>query len=167
VPLRSAGGALSSAAARSAFGAVGIARPDSADELALLLLHEFQHVKLGALLDMYDLVHSRDGRLYAVAWRADPRPAEGALQGAYAHLAVTDFWRARGRHSEAGRWGRAVAETVDALTAAGALTTDGVAFARRMRASVSRALDERDHPSCASCECTRSLGSRQPGELDA
>ena len=44
-----------SAAARQAFGAVGVARPDDGETLALLLIHEFQHVKLGAMLDLFEL----------------------------------------------------------------------------------------------------------------
>lgn len=63
--------------------------------LALLLIQEFQHVKLGAVLDLYDLFDPADDRLLHAPWRDDPRPLEGLLQGTYAHLAVTDFWHAR------------------------------------------------------------------------
>ncbi len=33
----------------------GVARPDDGETLALLLIHEFQHVKLGAMLDLVEL----------------------------------------------------------------------------------------------------------------
>jgi hypothetical protein len=71
--------------------------PDSAEVLALLLIHELQHLKLGALMDLTDL-HHRDRRgHYHAPWRIDPRPVEALLQGTYAHLGVTDFWRMRRR----------------------------------------------------------------------
>ena len=91
-----------SATARHAFGAVGAALPADATTLALLIMHEFQHVKLGAVLDLYDLYDPADSRLYHAPWRADPRPLEGLLQGTYAHLAVTEFWRTRQQASTGG-----------------------------------------------------------------
>lgn len=95
VPLERSTTHQRSATARKAFGSVGIARPNTGDELALLLIHEFQHVKLGALLDLFDLFDPTDTRLYDVSWRDDKRPLEALLQGTYAHAAVTDVWRAR------------------------------------------------------------------------
>ncbi|HMG61472.1 MAG TPA: FxsB family cyclophane-forming radical SAM/SPASM peptide maturase, partial [Streptosporangiaceae bacterium] len=77
-----------SATARHAFGAVAAALPDGPVTLALLLIHEFQHVKMGAMLDLYNLYDPADGRLFHAPWREDPRPLEGLLQGTYAHLAV-------------------------------------------------------------------------------
>ncbi|MGH3210527.1 MAG: FxsB family cyclophane-forming radical SAM/SPASM peptide maturase, partial [Trebonia sp.] len=84
-----------SAAARHGFGAIGVALPADPVTLALLIMHEFQHVKLGAVLDLYDLFDPDDKRLYRAPWRKDPRPLEGLLQGTYAHLAVSEFWRVR------------------------------------------------------------------------
>ncbi|MGK5682479.1 aKG-HExxH-type peptide beta-hydroxylase, partial [Actinoplanes sp. URMC 104] len=56
VPLTPApGGTPRSATSRHAFGALGVARTGPA-ELAVLLVHEFQHAKLGAVLDLVDLV---------------------------------------------------------------------------------------------------------------
>ena len=63
-----------SAAARQAFGAVGVALPADPVTLALLLIHEFQHVKLGAVLDLYDSVRCQ--RRPAL-----PRPVAGGLRG--------------------------------------------------------------------------------------
>lgn len=62
------------------------------------LMHEFQHVKLGAVLVLLDLYDPADSGQYHAPRRKDPRSLEGLLQGcrgAYAHIAVTDFWRVR------------------------------------------------------------------------
>jgi uncharacterized protein len=102
VPLRPRAGRHLSATARKAFGALGIALPSSAgpetgEVLACLLLHEFQHLKLGAVLDMYELQDPNTSKVidYPVGWRADLRPLEAVLQGAYAHMAVAEYWRRR------------------------------------------------------------------------
>ncbi|WP_037899568.1 FxsB family cyclophane-forming radical SAM/SPASM peptide maturase [Streptomyces sp. NRRL S-350] len=138
-----------SSAARQAYGAVGIARPATAPTLALLLAHEFQHVKLGAVLDLTDLYDRTDSALYFAPWRPDPRPIEGLLQGTYAHLAVTEYWGTRtlaydglaGEAADRARaqlalWRRYTADAVDRLVESGALTALGVRFADGMRESV-------------------------------
>jgi uncharacterized protein len=150
VPLRPAapGGDVSSTA-RHAFGAVAIALPADPATLALLLIHEYQHVKLGAVLDLFDLYDSDDTDLYYAPWRDDPRPLEGLLQGTYAHIAVADFWRAR-RLADPGdeaaaafaRWRWQTAEAIDTLAASGSLTPLGERFAAGMRATVRPWLDE-------------------------
>ncbi|MEV4613813.1 FxsB family cyclophane-forming radical SAM/SPASM peptide maturase [Kitasatospora sp. NPDC049258] len=137
-----------SAAGRQAFGAVGIARPTTAPVLALLIAHEFQHVKLGAVLDFHDLYDPAEDRLFHAPWRPDPRPLEGLLQGTYAHLAVTEFWVGRvraydGLRSEAAEaarvqlatWRRHTVDSVAALVDSGSLTPLGERFAAGMRAS--------------------------------
>ncbi|MEZ0093919.1 FxsB family cyclophane-forming radical SAM/SPASM peptide maturase [Streptacidiphilus sp. EB129] len=154
-PLRPApGGRDISAAGRNAFGTVGIARPATAESLALLAVHEFQHVKLGAVLDFHDLFDPLDQRLFYAPWRPDPRPLEGLLQGTYAHLAVSEFWRARTRDQgldeesarraqlEFARWRGHTAEAVETLAESGSLTTLGERFAHAMRATVAPWLDE-------------------------
>ena len=55
------------------------------------LVHETQHLKLCALLDLVTLARPDDGRRYYAPWRPDPRPAGGLLQGAYAFLGVSGF----------------------------------------------------------------------------
>ncbi|MBQ1015767.1 hypothetical protein KBX53_33550, partial [Micromonospora sp. M51] len=47
---------LRSATARHAFGAVAVTPHPDPETLAVLLVHEWQHAKLGAVLDLYDLV---------------------------------------------------------------------------------------------------------------
>jgi uncharacterized protein len=146
-PLAGPPGHVVSETSRHAFGAVGIALPSRADDLALLLIHEFQHVKLGALQDMYDLLDLSGGR-HTVAWRADPRPLEAVLQGTYAHLAVADVWRTRVRRAsprgpgpaeaaarEARYWREAVLAALDTMAGAGAPTGVGERLLAGMRAS--------------------------------
>ncbi len=135
-----------SAAARTSFGAVALALPDDPVTLARLLIQEFQHVKLGAILDLYDLYDPDGDRLFAAPWGEGKVHLEGLLRGAYAQLAVTEFWRARqqlttGPSAErAGRWFaqcRAdTAEALEALLDSGSLTPLGMSFVREMRASV-------------------------------
>jgi uncharacterized protein len=141
-----------SAAARPAFGAVGAALPADSAALALLVIHEFQHVKLGGLLDLFDLCDPADRRHYYAPWREDPRPLEPLLQGTYAHLGVTDYWRVR-RHRLAGadalaaavqfaRWRTMTAEAIETLAGSGALTADGARFVAGMHGTVQPWLDE-------------------------
>ncbi|MFA1544786.1 FxsB family cyclophane-forming radical SAM/SPASM peptide maturase [Actinomadura chokoriensis] len=136
-------GASVSSAARDAYGSVGIALPESPALLCLLIMHEFQHVKLGALLDFVDLYDPGDDRLYHAPWRADPRPLEGLLQGTYAHVAVVDFWFRRMRADapgvarEAGRqfreWYPKTVEATRTLEECGSLTGLGEQFVATMR----------------------------------
>ena len=141
-----------SATARQAFGAVAASLPGDHSTLALLLIHEFQHVKLGAVLDLYDLYDTADNRLFHAPWRDDPRPLEGLLQGTYAHIAVTDFWRAR-RSSAAGpaaeaaearfaHWRGQTADAIESLAASGSLTPLGEQFIDGMRQSIASMLAE-------------------------
>ncbi|TDC96978.1 FxsB family cyclophane-forming radical SAM/SPASM peptide maturase [Actinomadura sp. 7K507] len=138
-----ASGASASSAARDAYGSVGIALPGSPAMLCLLILHEFQHVKLGAVLDLADLYDKADRRLYHAPWRRDTRPLEGLLQGTYAHVAVADFWLRRTRDpdpgvaAEAARhfgdWYPKTLEATRTLQECGALTGLGEQFVETMR----------------------------------
>ncbi|QSB15797.1 hypothetical protein JQS43_05520 [Natronosporangium hydrolyticum] len=87
-----------SASAGDAFGSTIVSEPEDAPELAVTLVHEFQHIKLGGLLHLTPLHRAEPAeRLYA-PWRDDPRPLGGLLQGVYAFVGITEFWRAlRGR----------------------------------------------------------------------
>jgi len=94
VPLAAPGvGPARSATARDAFGSFGSTEPDTAADFAVTLVHEFQHSKLSALLDLVPLYDGSVQQRYFAPWRMDPRPAGGLLQGVYAFLAVADTWR--------------------------------------------------------------------------
>ncbi|GAA0410379.1 hypothetical protein Acor_35360 [Acrocarpospora corrugata] len=132
-----------SSTARHAFGAVAAALPADPATLALLLIHEFQHVKLGAMLDMFDLYDESDSTLYHAPWRDDPRPLEGLLQGTYAHIAVSDFWRARltgpervRAHEQYVLWRAHTARAIETLASSGRLTSFGERLVGRMRETV-------------------------------
>jgi uncharacterized protein len=135
-----------SAAARASFGAVAMALPDDPVTLARLLVQEFQHVKLGAILDLYDLHDPDGGRLFPAPWGEGKLHLEGLLRGAYAQLAVAEFWRARQRFTTGPSAGAAgqrfarcradTAEAIETLLDSGLLTTLGTSFVREMRESV-------------------------------
>jgi uncharacterized protein len=141
-----------SATARQAFGSVAIALPDSAETLALLLLHEFQHVKLGALLDLFDLYDRNDARRFYAPWKDAPRPLEALLQGTYAHVAVTEFWRVRWRQlpspaaeDAAARfalWRAQTSTAAEALAGSGSLTALGTRLVDGIRATLEPWLSE-------------------------
>jgi uncharacterized protein len=144
VPLRpGASGQSRSGTARQAFGAVALALPGDVGKLSELLVHEMQHVKLTALSDLFDLFDRSDDTMFAVPWRADPRPAEGALHGTYAHLAIAELWRSRSRRTSAAEAHRLflmyrswVENAIEALLTAGALTPQGERFVHGMRSTV-------------------------------
>ncbi|WP_239109049.1 FxsB family cyclophane-forming radical SAM/SPASM peptide maturase [Microbispora siamensis] len=145
-----AGGGSASSAARNAFGAVAVAPPADPATLALLLVHEFQHVKLGAVLDLVDLCDPTHTGLYYAPWRREsPRPLEALLQGVYAHLAVTDFWRVRRHRSEDGPgevqfalWREQTARAIGDLDGSGGLTPLGARFVSGIRRTLEPWLDE-------------------------
>jgi HEXXH motif-containing protein len=91
VPL-SADGEVIGQSSVSSFGAIMLALPSSATTLAETLIHELQHSKLNALLDLAPLGNKQAGGLYHAPWRADPRPLNGLLHGIYAFTSVAEFW---------------------------------------------------------------------------
>jgi uncharacterized protein len=133
-------------ALRNVYGAIQTALPASPTSLALALIREFQHVKLSAVLELIELHDPADKQSYRAPWRAEPGPFEWLLQGAYANLAVTDFWRARAGlgesdHAEARhryeRWRALTAEAIDTLTGSNSLTPLGARFIEGMRTAIS------------------------------
>lgn len=125
------------------FGAVAMSRQPDAYTCAETLVHESHHLKLYALLDLVALTHPDDGQRYYAPWRRDPRPASGLLQGAYAFMGVSGFWRAqryiapdpairyRG-HAEFARWRENAATVARTLLGSGQLTSAGVTFVETM-----------------------------------
>lgn len=132
-----------SATSPESFGSAMMALPMTATALAVSLVHEFQHTKLGALLDLISLVREDSGSLHYAPWRADPRPASGLLQGAYAYLGIVAFWRryqphASGQEALRARfayalWRRRTLAVLDDLLGSGELTDLGVWFVTNMR----------------------------------
>ncbi|WP_372409536.1 HEXXH motif-containing putative peptide modification protein [Streptomyces luteireticuli] len=133
-----------SATYRAAPGAVLATLPPTAADLAEVLVHETQHSKLAVLHDLLPLHGAGPEALHKVAWRPDPRPLAGVLQGTYAHLALADFWdrAVRGpalpppaRRDAAERrdsYRRQVAEAVPILLESSELTPAGREFAGGM-----------------------------------
>lgn len=85
--------AARSATVREAVGVVGLDLPASAADFAVALVHEFQHSKLTAVIDIVPLYDGSSTETFFAPWRADPRPVGGLFQGTYAFLGVADTWR--------------------------------------------------------------------------
>ncbi|TDB91987.1 HEXXH motif domain-containing protein [Actinomadura sp. 7K534] len=136
-PLRSPPSATRSASSRETFGCVAMSFSTDARTNALALTHEVQHVKLGAILDVTRLAGPDRGRRYYAPWRDDPRPVEGLLQGSYAFMGVSDFWRrqraldggdADRAHFEFARWRQAAESAAATLLDSGELNPAGRIF---------------------------------------
>ncbi|MEV6965425.1 HEXXH motif-containing putative peptide modification protein [Hamadaea sp. NPDC051192] len=94
VPLGDAGAGNHSVTHSDAFGAFASEPALGAVELAVAMVHEFQHSKLSVVMHLADLFDPADRAWYQSPWRADPRPITGLLHGAYAFTAVADLWAA-------------------------------------------------------------------------
>jgi HEXXH motif-containing protein len=143
VPLARRGEGSLSATVRQAFGSIAAYPPKNKAELALLLVHEFQHAKMSVLSEaavLYD--DSNDNQLFYAPWRPDPRPLPALMQGIYAHFGVTDFWRVH-RHISAGReatiahtefvsWRVQTLEAIESLRSADRFTVLGRQLLRRL-----------------------------------
>jgi HEXXH motif-containing protein len=129
------------------FGAVALSRPADPVSLAVTLVHEFQHGKLSAVMDLVPLHTGSSRSHYYAPWRDDPRPLGGLLQGTYAFLGVTDFWRvqrcrAAGEQSRAfaafefARWREQTSWACAELAASPDLTPSGRRFVSGMTATL-------------------------------
>jgi uncharacterized protein len=141
-----------SASAAENFGAVALSSSDDPSLCAAILAHEIQHLKLSAVLDLVSLTRPDGDQRFYAPWRTDPRPVSGLLQGAYAFLGVSAFWR-RQRHFEEGRarlradtefarWRAAAARGAGTLCSTNLLTATGRAFAERMKLTLAPWQDE-------------------------
>jgi HEXXH motif-containing protein len=127
-----------------AFGAVGMSLPPDPVTGAETLVHETQHLKLGAIQHVVALAKPDDGRRYYAPWRNDPRPLRGLFQGTYAYLGVTGFWRRqrgfpsdpRNADAEYARWREATALAIETIRSTGRLTRAGSAFVDEMARTV-------------------------------
>ena len=85
-----------SASTGDGFGAALISPPYDPETLAVSLVHEFQHIKLGGLLYLLPLLDPRAQSTFVYApWRDDPRPLSGLLQGIYAFFGISQYWLRR------------------------------------------------------------------------
>ncbi|GII92010.1 HEXXH motif domain-containing protein [Sinosporangium siamense] len=98
-PVAGPAGIQVSASSRHAFGSIALSVPVDAPGTAVTLVHEVQHSKLNALMDLFELAPPDTGERFYAPWRSDPRPVDGLLHGAYAHLGIARFWRVQ-RHVE-------------------------------------------------------------------
>jgi uncharacterized protein len=149
VPLAKPTRGQASSSSPETFGAVALSDPVDPRTLASTLTHEVQHVKLSALLDVHQLTHPDDDCRFYAPWREDPRPVSGLLQGTYAYLGVTGFWRRQREletgmdaHVEFARWREAAALATTALQSSGLLTTAGEHFVRGMTTTLAAWQDE-------------------------
>lgn len=121
------------------FGAVALSLTADVPTFAVALVHEVQHIKLNALLDVVDLHHADRTPRYYAGWRDDPRPFQALLHGVYAFSAVTEFWRVeylaqtdaavRRRYGfEYSLWAAQTAASLAELIDAGAATDAGRHF---------------------------------------
>lgn len=137
-----------SASNGEAFGGVMVSEPPDALTMAVSLIHEYQHIKLGALLHLIRLTEKDDGSLYYAPWRDDPRPLGGLIQGIYAFFGIARFWRTRldkvdgsERELAAFEYAYVLLQTAESvhigLTASG-LTEDGRRLLESLRDHVER-----------------------------
>ncbi|WP_410658841.1 aKG-HExxH-type peptide beta-hydroxylase [Amycolatopsis sp. lyj-112] len=125
-----------SASTGEAFGSAVVGLPTDGAALADTLIHEFQHIVLGGLLHLVQLYEPDPRERIYVAWRDDPRPLSGALQGVYAFFGVTAFWRALAEAGVSSRrsafefayWRRQTWHTLEVLRTDATLTAAGRRF---------------------------------------
>jgi HEXXH motif-containing protein len=152
VPLAMSPHGQISSSSPEAFGAIALSQPPDSCIFAVTLAHEVQHLKLSALLDIVTLVLPDNGRRFYAPWRDDPRPINGLLQGAYAYLGVSGFWRRQRRlenaaagiraHVEFARWRIAAMNVAATLRSSGQLTPAGLTFVQAMAQTLSTWQDE-------------------------
>jgi HEXXH motif-containing protein len=81
-----------------AFGGIRLSATESATEFAEALVHEMQHSKLNAVLDLVRLTDGDSEQCHLAPWRDDPRPLVGLLHGVYAFTCGVEFWLAEAAH---------------------------------------------------------------------
>jgi uncharacterized protein len=143
VPFQAPEAGYVSTSSPQTFGTVAMSRQPDRYTCAETLVHETQHLKLCALLDLVSLTRPDDGQRYYAPWRTDPRPASALLQGAYAFLGVSGFWRRQRdtapepqvrlrAESEFARWRDGAAQVARTLLGSGQLTEEGKHFVAEM-----------------------------------
>lgn len=88
-----------SASTGEAFGSVLLTEPGDGVAMAVALIHEFAHIQLGGLLHLRPVTSGGEEETQYAPWRDDPRPLPGLVQGIYAFVSISAFWRKRARAS--------------------------------------------------------------------
>ncbi|MFC9792320.1 HEXXH motif domain-containing protein [Streptomyces sp. NPDC127584] len=126
-------------------GAVLTSLPEQGEGMAQTLVHELHHSKLATIHDIVPLYGPGREAVHRVGWRPDPRPIDGVLHGAYAHLALADLWRrAATADGVRGAWRSEVGhqfgdihdqvgQALGILLESDELTAEGREFTRQMR----------------------------------
>ncbi|MEV7832365.1 HEXXH motif domain-containing protein [Streptomyces subrutilus] len=149
VPL--AGGSRSSGATLPAAAGSVLARTQPPPALAATLVHEVQHGKLAALADVLTLHTADRTPRHWAPWRTDPRPLDGLLHGAYAHLALAGYWQRAALYGARGAWAQhariraQVAAVLPVLREHPHLTPPGREFVEAMHGA-ERAMDDLPPP---------------------
>ncbi|MEU9375271.1 HEXXH motif-containing putative peptide modification protein [Streptomyces sp. NPDC048255] len=139
VPL--AGGSRSHGATLPAAAGSVLARAQAPPALAATLVHEVQHGKLSALADVLTLHTADRTPRHWAPWRTDPRPLDGLLHGAYAHLALAGYWQRAALYGARGAWAQhariraQVAAVLPVLRTHPRLTPAGREFTEAMAAA--------------------------------
>ncbi|WP_155351564.1 HEXXH motif domain-containing protein, partial [Acrocarpospora pleiomorpha] len=152
VPLKTPAQGSKSATAREVFGTIAMSEPPDPLTVASTFAHELQHAKLTALLDLVQLTVVPHQDLYYAPWRDDPRPVYGLLQGTYAFLGLTSFWRRQRliepiseqarAHTEFARWREAAYAATASLLDGKGLTPAGRDFVSVIRSTLEEWLTE-------------------------
>lgn len=160
-----------SATVADAFGCVFLSPSPDPETLAVTLVHEAQHTKLVALMDLFPLLVPDRREVFYAPWREDPRPLAGLLHGTYAHLGVARFWRTRpglAAQTEYARWRQAAHTATRTLLTSGGLTPTGHRFVAEMARVLAGWCAEPVHPDAEAKARTRATAhhtrwtSRQP-----
>lgn len=86
-----------SASTGEAFGSFLVSEPDDPLALAVAMIHEFAHSRLGGLLHLLPATSGGEQEIFYAPWRDDPRPLPGLIQGIYAFVNIAAFWRTQAR----------------------------------------------------------------------
>lgn len=124
------------------FGAAIISEPYDAAQLAVTLVHEFQHSVVNGVRHVTELVDDDDQATGYAPWRDDPRPLFGRVHGIVAFTAIDEFWAVH-RHRASGPdadfanfefalWHRQTSKVLREIRHEPALTQTGVRFLDRI-----------------------------------
>ncbi|MFI5616319.1 aKG-HExxH-type peptide beta-hydroxylase [Streptomyces sp. NPDC051567] len=170
VPL--AGGSRSTGATLPAAAGSVLARAQAPHALAATLVHEVQHGKLAALADVLTLHTADRTPRHWAPWRGDPRPLEGLLHGAYAHLALAGYWQRAALYGARGAWAQharlraQVAAVLPAIRSHAHLTSTGREFTDAM-AVAERAMDDLPPPGDQHATARRAVDRERRAWCDA